>query len=94
MSSSTGALIHYKLETDLYALAKLKLAPRSLEVSPDGSQFVTVTEDRRIRVFRFQSGKISRQYDESLKIANQQQKGEQEIYKLEDIDFGRRVAIE
>mmetsp|Transcript_7219 Transcript_7219/g.26559 ORF Transcript_7219/g.26559 Transcript_7219/m.26559 type:complete len:683 (-) Transcript_7219:1570-3618(-) len=84
----------YKLETDLYSLAKLKLAPRCLEVSPDGEQFVTVTDDRRIRVFRFQSGKIRRQYDESLKAANQQQKSEQEIYRLEDIDFGRRMAIE
>lgn len=35
-----------KLDTDLYALAKAKTTAQSLEVSRDGSQFVTFSPDR------------------------------------------------
>lgn len=34
-----------KLDTDLYALAKAKATPRSLDFSPDGSQFAVVASD-------------------------------------------------
>lgn len=34
-----------KLDTDLYALAKAKVTPRSLDLSPDGSQFSVVASD-------------------------------------------------
>lgn len=64
-----------KLDTDLYALAKAKVAAHSLEISPDGSRFVVVASDRKIRVFKFASGKLSRVYDESLEAANQLQRG-------------------
>lgn len=36
----------FKLDTDLYALAKAKTAARSLEVSRDGAQFSVVAADR------------------------------------------------
>ena len=49
---------------------------------------------RRVRVFRFQSGKLRRTYDESLTAANELQRGESELYNLEPIDFGRRMAGE
>ena len=42
---------------------------------------------RRVRVFRFQTGKLRRTYDEL-------QRGESELYNLEPIDFGRRLAGE
>lgn len=35
-----------KLDTDLYAHAKAKTAVQSLEISRDGSQFVTFSSDR------------------------------------------------
>ncbi len=49
---------------------------------------------RRVRVFRFQTGKLRRTYDESLAAANELQRGESELYNLEPIDFGRRMAGE
>ena len=49
---------------------------------------------RRVRVFKFQSGKLRRTYDESLAAANELQRGESEMYHLEPIDFGRRMAGE
>ena len=39
-----------KLDTDLYAHAKAKVAVQSLEVSRDGLQFVTFSSDRYTRV--------------------------------------------
>ena len=45
-------------------------------------------------MFRFQSGKLRRTYDESLTAANELQRGESELYNLEPIDFGRRMAGE
>lgn len=49
---------------------------------------------RRVRVFRFQTGKLRRTYDESVAAANELQRGESELYNLEPIDFGRRMAGE
>jgi peptidylprolyl isomerase domain and WD repeat-containing protein 1 len=36
----------YKLDTDLYTLARAKTVARSLEVSQDGSKFSTFSTDR------------------------------------------------
>ena len=47
-----------------------------------------------MRVFRFQTGKLRRTYDESVAAANELQRGESELYNLEPIDFGRRMAGE
>lgn len=47
-----------------------------------------------MRVFRFHSGKLRRTYDESIAAANELQRGESEVYNLEPIDFGRRLAGE
>jgi hypothetical protein len=47
-----------------------------------------------VRVFRFQTGKLRRTYDESVAAANELQRGESELYNLEPIDFGRRMAGE
>ncbi|KAK9828550.1 hypothetical protein WJX72_000712 [[Myrmecia] bisecta] len=83
-----------KLDTDLYALAKAKATALSLDVTRDGSQFVVFSSDKRVRVFRFATGKLRRSYDESIAAANELQKSESELYKLDPIDFGRRLAVE
>ncbi|KAL0026716.1 hypothetical protein WJX79_006852 [Trebouxia sp. C0005] len=83
-----------KLDTDLFALAKAKTTSKSLEISKDGNQFAIFSIDRRVRVFRFQTGKLRRTYDESVAAANELQRGESELYNLEHIDFGRRMAGE
>ncbi|CAI5981363.1 unnamed protein product [Closterium sp. NIES-65] len=84
----------YKTDTDLYALAKAKTTAPSLEIAPDGSQFATVSPDRRIRVFWFATGKLRRTYDESLEAAQELQRGDVPLYRLDAIDFGRRLAVE
>ena len=56
----------FAVETHLYALAAKKVIPLSLEISPDGKQFSVVGSDGIIRVFAFASGKIIREFNESL----------------------------
>ena len=96
LTSSNHAKIafRYKLDTDLYALAKVKTAAYALEVSADGEKFSTTGPDRRVRVFRWKTGKLIKDIDESLEGAEDVQRSGIEKYVLEDIDFGRRLAIE
>ena len=84
----------FKADTDLYAHAKAKTWPFSLEVSPDGSQFATFSRDRRVRVFRFATGKLRCVIDESLDAAAETQRAGQAAHRLDDIDYGRRMAVE
>jgi len=51
-------------------------------------------KDRMVRVFHFLTGKLYRVYDESLAILNNLQKQDDSPYKLDPIDFGRRMAVE
>ncbi|KAK9907373.1 hypothetical protein WJX75_002432 [Coccomyxa subellipsoidea] len=83
-----------KLDTDLYAHAKAKTAVQSLEVSRGGSQFVTWSSDRRVRVFWFGSGRLRRVYDESLEAAAELQRSDSTLARLDPMDFGRRIAVE
>ncbi|KAG0602485.1 hypothetical protein M758_10G017100 [Ceratodon purpureus] len=89
-----GLQFKFKTETDLYSLAKAKTVVSSLEVSPDGKQFVTTSPDRRIRVFWFATGKLRRTYDESLEVAQDLQRSDAPLYRLDAIDFGRRIAVD
>lgn len=45
-------------------------------MAPDGSKFATISTDRKVRVFRFATGKLSRTFDESLEAANELQRGD------------------
>ncbi|GBF99133.1 peptidyl-prolyl cis-trans isomerase [Raphidocelis subcapitata] len=90
-----GALsFSFKLDTDLFVLAQSKTHARSLDVSRDGAQFAAFCADGRVRVWRLRTGKLSRIYDESLEAAHELQKSGPEALQLEDIDFGRRYALE
>uniref|UniRef100_A0A061RJB2 peptidylprolyl isomerase n=1 Tax=Tetraselmis sp. GSL018 TaxID=582737 RepID=A0A061RJB2_9CHLO len=84
----------YKLDTDMYALAKAKTTAPAIDVSRDGSKFVSFCADRKVRIFKFLTGKLLRTYDETMEAANELQRGENELFRLENIDFGRRVAVE
>jgi peptidylprolyl isomerase domain and WD repeat-containing protein 1 len=79
----------FKTETDLYEFAKVpylinivvpilpikqNTIPVSLEFSLDGKKFVAMGKDRRIRIFKFLTGKLYRTYDESLNVFNKLQK--------------------
>lgn len=58
----------YKSETDLYDIAKMKAFPQSIAVSHSGRMFATTSTDRRIRVFRFRTGKLARAYSEAIEV--------------------------
>ena len=49
---------------------------------------------RKVRVFWFAKGKLRRVYDETLDAAQELQRGDATLFKLEAIDFGRRISIE
>ncbi|KAG2431728.1 hypothetical protein HXX76_009224 [Chlamydomonas incerta] len=83
-----------KLDTDLFDLAKAKTVAKSLEISRDGQQFAMVCADKRVRVFATRTAKLRRVYDESPDAANEVQRSGAEMFQLEDIDFGRRMAVE
>ena len=50
--------------------------------------------DRQVRIFSFLSGKMTRKYDESLVAVQEMQQAGTAIYKVEDMEFGRRLAVE
>jgi peptidylprolyl isomerase domain and WD repeat-containing protein 1 len=50
--------------------------------------------DWQIRIFSFLSGKISRKYDESLTTIQEMQQAGTTIYKVDDMEFSRRLAVE
>lgn len=50
--------------------------------------------DRQIRIFNFLSGKITRKYDESLAAIQEMQQTGNGVYRLDDMEFGRRLAVE
>ncbi|KAJ7107293.1 hypothetical protein C8R43DRAFT_204662 [Mycena crocata] len=85
----------YKSETDLYEFKKSKSTPTCITLSPDSSSFVTFSlPDRQIRVFSFLGGKLTRKYDESLQAIQEMQQAGTALYKVEDMEFGRRLAME
>lgn len=59
----------YKTDTDLYEFAKHKTYPTSLAFSPDGKKMATIASDRKVRIFRFLTGKLMRVFDESLTVS-------------------------
>ena len=69
--------------------------PSSIALSPDQTHFVALSAaDRQIRVFGFLSGKMIRKYDESLQAIQEMQQAGTAVYRVEDMEFGRRLAIE
>ncbi|KAJ8261196.1 hypothetical protein COCON_G00169190 [Conger conger] len=81
----------FKTDTDLYEFAKCKTYPTSLAFSPDGKKMATIASDRKVRIFRFLTGKLMRVFDESLTMFTELQQMRQQ---LPDMEFGRRMAVE
>lgn len=91
----TTVSFQYKTDTDLYEFAKHKTVPMSIDFSPDQRLFATISRDRKIRVFHFTTGKLYRIYDEALAtVTEMQQQTKHPLLKLDNMEFGRRVAIE
>ncbi|KAI9665021.1 MAG: hypothetical protein M1821_006469 [Bathelium mastoideum] len=84
-----------KSSTNLFEFKKAKSVPTSVTISPTGHQFATFSfPDRKIRVFDFPTGKLHRTYDESLATIQDMQQASTETGKLEEVEFGRRLAVE
>ncbi|XP_021716416.1 peptidyl-prolyl cis-trans isomerase CYP71-like [Chenopodium quinoa] len=92
--SENGITFKLKTDTNLFEMVKCKTTVSAIEVSPDGKQFSVTSPDRRIRVFWYRTGKLRRVYDESLEVAQDLQRSDNPMYRLEAIDFGRRMAVE
>ncbi|MCJ1457976.1 hypothetical protein MMC28_008345 [Mycoblastus sanguinarius] len=88
-------VFRYKSSTDLFEFKKAKSLPTSISISPSGSQFATFSfPDRKVRIFDFATGKLFRTYDESLTTITDMQQAGTGLQKLEDVEFGRRLAVE
>lgn len=62
--------------------------------SPDGTLFATLSSDRFVRVFRLSTGRLYKKLDETLAwYSDAQQTGRLPV-KLDDLEFGRRLAVE
>lgn len=48
----------------------------------------------QIRIFNFLTGKMTRKYDESMTAVQEMQQAGTSIYKVDDMEFGRRLALE
>ncbi|KAK1229891.1 Peptidyl-prolyl cis-trans isomerase cyp15 [Marasmius sp. AFHP31] len=95
LPKNVPGLWSFKSETDLYEFKKSKSTPTCITLSPDSSSFVTMSlPDRQIRIFSFLSGKLTRKYDESLAAIQEMQQAGTAVYKVEDMEFGRRLAAE
>ena len=89
------SVFKFKSSTDLFAFKKSKSLPTSITISPSGFHFATFSfPDRQVRLFEFATGKLYRVYDESLTTITDMQQAGTAIQKLEDLEFGRRLAVE
>lgn len=84
-----------KSSTNLFDFKKAKSVPSSITISPTGQQWATISfPDRCVRIFDFASGKLYRSYDESISTLTEMQQAGTGLAKLEEVDFGRRLATE
>ena len=84
----------YKTDTDLYEFLKAKTVPFSLSVSPDGAQFACLARDSVLRVFRAKTCTLIKKYDESAAQYAAHQTKPDSPFRLEGLDYGRRMAVE
>ncbi|GMK55580.1 hypothetical protein CspeluHIS016_0206360 [Cutaneotrichosporon spelunceum] len=92
---SIPGMWQYKSATDLFQFKKTRTIAASITLSPDQKHFSAVAlPDRKVHIFNTLTGKLNRTYDESLEAASEMQQAGTAVFKLEDMDFGRRLAIE
>jgi peptidylprolyl isomerase domain and WD repeat-containing protein 1 len=84
-----------KSATNLFDFKKAKSAPCCIAISPSGHQFATMSfPDRKIRIFDFPTAKLYRSYDESIDTIQTMQQAGTAAVKIDDVEFGRRMAVE
>ena len=86
-----NVMFESKLDTDLFEFAKCKTHPINMSISPNGKFIATFGADKKIRIFRFLSGKLYCVIDESLKHYIELQQMKQLFPAME---FNRKVSTE
>ncbi|ELU17611.1 hypothetical protein CAPTEDRAFT_160326 [Capitella teleta] len=81
----------YKTDTDLYEFMKCKTIALDIAFSPDGKIMAAICKDRKVRLFKFLTGKITKVLDDSLHHFSKLQESTSELPNME---FGRRIAME
>lgn len=72
-----------------------KSIPTSITLSPSQTHFATLAlPSRAVHIFSTLTGKLTRTYDESLTAISEMQQAGTAVYQLDDMDFGRRLAVE
>jgi len=89
-----GLRFSFKSETHLFEFAKCKTTPTCISFSQDGLQWVSNARDRQIRVFNFFTAKMTKKIDETIARSHGLQQSGPAHFRLDDIDFGRRLAVE
>ncbi|KAJ2981286.1 hypothetical protein NQ176_g2119 [Zarea fungicola] len=88
-------VFEYKSSTNLFDFKKAKSVPTCITISPQGNSFVAYSlPDRKIRLFDFASAKLHRTYDESLQAIEELQQAGGAGQKMDQVEFGRRLAQE
>lgn len=90
----TSVRFQCKASTDLFAFARAGARVRSLSLSSDGRRWAAMASDGLVRVFHFASGRLARTLDERLEAYQEAQRDPFAPRRLDDIDFGRRMAVE
>lgn len=83
-----------KLETDLLELVRHRTTCRSLTISPNGELFAVNCSDRYIRLFSYPTGRLLHTYNETIALYEQVQEDPTSPFRLERIEFLRRMALE
>ncbi|KAM3448992.1 hypothetical protein MY3296_007310 [Beauveria thailandica] len=88
-------VFEYKSSTNLFDFRKAKSVPTCITISPQGKSFAAFSlPDRKIRLFDFASAKLHRTYDESLQAMQDLQQAGSATQKMDQVEFGRRLAQE
>lgn len=80
----------------MYELTSNKLTCLSLTLSDDGEYFGMFNKDKHIRIFKFTTGKIFREYNESLKyyVEGYADVLKSEFTRIEKTEFDRKLGTE
>jgi peptidylprolyl isomerase domain and WD repeat-containing protein 1 len=86
----------FKAETDLYELVNNKTVCLSLTISENGEYFATYSKDKTFRIFNFKTGKLYREYNESLKyyVENYNEIFKNELTRFDKTIFDKKLYTE
>lgn len=82
---------HEKASSSSNKQTRSNIQVHNVNFTPDGDYFVTTSSDLIVRIFKFKSGKLIREYDNSLAYIEAMHKSNP---IMNNMDFARRMAME